>query len=187
MAIAGILIAGIAALVVAYIALRPLVRTYLIYRGTRVITCPETGKPAAVEVDAAWAVVSQSSLGSPMLQLAACSRWPERQACGQECLAQIEAAPHGCLARTMVERWYEGKKCALCRRPFADIHWSDHKPAVRLAGGETVGWSAIRAEELPAVLPASAPVCWNCHIAETFRREHPDLVVDDPPAAHHSS
>ena len=22
------------------------------------------------------------------------------------------------------------------------------------------------------------PVCWNCHIAESFRREHPDLVTD---------
>ena len=24
------------------------------------------------------------------------------------------------------------------------------------------------------------PVCWNCHIAESFRREHPELVVDRP-------
>jgi hypothetical protein len=25
------------------------------------------------------------------------------------------------------------------------------------------------------------PVCWNCHIAQTFRRVHPELVVVRPP------
>ena len=27
-------------------------------------------------------------------------------------------------------------------------------------------------------MSASLPVCWNCHVAPTFRREHPGLVVD---------
>ena len=170
-------------LVVAYVALRPLVRTYLTYRGTRVVTCPETGTPAAVDVDARYAVGSQMSFGSPMLELSSCSRWPERRACGRECLAQIEAAPRDCLARAILERWYAGKACALCGQPFGDIAWSDHKPAARLATGHTLAWAAIRPAEMPVVLAASAPVCWNCHIAETFRREHPDLVVDDPPPA----
>lgn len=187
MTVASILIAGAVVLVVTYLALRPLVRTYLTYRGTRVITCPETGKAAAVEVDAAYAVASETSFGSPMLQLSSCSRWPERKACGQECLAQIEAAPHDCLARTILGRWYAGKACTLCGQPFGDINWSDHKPAARLPTGQTLTWAAIRPAELPVVLAASAPVCWNCHIAETFRREHPDLVVDDPPPATHAS
>jgi hypothetical protein len=25
------------------------------------------------------------------------------------------------------------------------------------------------------------PVCWDCHIAQTFRREHAELVTDRPP------
>jgi hypothetical protein len=174
-------------LVVAYFALRPLVRTYLTYRGTRVITCPETGKPAAVEVDARLALASQASMGTPTVQLASCSRWPERRACGQGCLVQIEAAPHDCLARTILERWYAGKQCAFCRRPFGDIHWSDHKPAARLATGQTIQWAQIRPAELPVVLADSLPVCWNCHIAETFRRQYPGLVVDDPPARPHAT
>lgn len=184
MTMAGLLIT-VAALIVAYAALRPLVRTYRTYRGTRVITCPETGKPAAVEVDAAYAAVSQTSFGTPVLQLASCSRWPERRGCGQECLAQIEAAPHDCLARTILEHWYAGRACALCGRPFGDIRWSDHKPAARLPTGQTLAWAAIRPAELPVVLAASAPVCWNCHIAETFRHQHPGLVVDDPPRSMH--
>jgi len=175
--------AAAAVLVIAYVALRPLVRTYLRYRGTKVITCPETGTSAAVDVDARYAVGSQMSFGSPMLQLSSCSRWPERRACGQECLAQIEAAPHDCLARTILERWYAGRACALCGQPFGDVGWLDHKPAVRLSTGQMLAWAAIRPAELPVVLADSVPVCWNCHVAETFRREHPGLVVDDPPPA----
>jgi hypothetical protein len=33
------------------------------------------------------------------------------------------------------------------------------------------------------------PVCWNCHIAQEFRREHSELVVDRslplPHRSHH--
>jgi hypothetical protein len=181
----GTLIAAAVVLVVAWVALRPLVRTYLAYRGARVVTCPETGRPAAVEVDAVHAALSRASAGGPLLHLASCSRWPERQGCGQDCLAQVEAAPHDCLARTMLERWYSGKACAYCRRPFGAIHW-DHRPGVRLATGEIVAWPAIRPEHLPTALAAAVPVCWNCQIAETFRREHPELVVDDPPAHPHA-
>jgi hypothetical protein len=165
-----------------YLALRALVRTYLRYRGTRVVTCPETTAPAAVDVDAVFAAMSQASLGSPVLRLVACSRWPERQDCGQACLAQIEAAPEACLARTMVERWYRGRTCVFCRRPFVDLGWAEHKPALRAPGGETVQWNEIRAEELPAVFTSHGPVCWNCHIAETFRRRHPELVVEGRPS-----
>ena len=60
------------------------------------ITCPETGKPAAVKVDAGQAV-RESVLGHPKIRLEECSRWPERQNCGQECLSQIEADPENCL------------------------------------------------------------------------------------------
>jgi hypothetical protein len=176
----GIVIAVVAAAATA-VALWPLVRTYRRFRGTRVITCPESHLPAAVEVDARLAAVTHMSTGTPTLRLAACSRWPERQDCGQECLSQIESAPTDCLARTMLVRWYDGKACVFCRRPIGEIHWSDHKPALRAPGGDTVGWEAIRAETLPAVLASHAPVCWNCHVAETLRREHPELIVDDPP------
>jgi hypothetical protein len=30
------------------------------------------------------------------------------------------------------------------------------------------------------VLSTHLPVCWDCHIARRFRREHPALVVDRP-------
>jgi hypothetical protein len=177
MATALWLAVGALAVAALSLALRPLARTYFAYRGTRVVTCPETNAPAAVDVDATFAAMSHASFGSPELRLAACSRWPERQGCGQECLAQIEAAPEACLARAMVERWYKGRRCAFCGRPFGEVRWADHRPALRAPGGETMQWNEIRAEELPAVFASHAPVCWNCHIAESFRRRYPELVV----------
>ncbi len=150
---------------------------YWKYRGTRVITCPENRKPAAVEVGprhAAWGAV----VDTPRLRLKDCSRWPQRQDCGRECLRQIEAAPEACLVRNILTQWYQGKSCAFCRRPFAEIHWHDHKPALLAPAGEIFDWSRLQPEEISATLATHQPVCWNCHIAESFRREHPDLVVN---------
>jgi integrase len=45
---------------------------------------------------------------------------------------------------------------------------------------KTVQWSDLPAEKLPQVFETHRPVCWSCHIAQTFRRGHPELVVDRP-------
>jgi len=56
----------------------PALRAYLNSRGKRLVTCPETQKPEAVDVDA-----GETALGvffaEPTLRLKKCSRWPERQ------------------------------------------------------------------------------------------------------------
>jgi hypothetical protein len=170
--------AALAALGTAYLVLRPVARAYLGLRGTRVVTCPETGKPVAIEVDARHAAVTAAS-GRPHLRLRDCSRWPERRGCGQECLRQAEEAPEDCLARVMLARWYAGKACVYCGKPFEVDGWG-HKPALMNAGGRTFEWHEVRPEALPEVLATHLPVCWDCHIAETFRREHPELVTDRP-------
>ena len=38
-------------------------------------------------------------------------------------------------------------------------------------------WNEI-AEKLPEVFETPLPVCWSCHTAETFRREHQERVVE---------
>jgi hypothetical protein len=158
------------------------IRAYLRYRGTRLVTCPETRAPAAVEVDAAHAAVS-AALGTVELRLSECSRWPRQRGCGQECLRQIERAPADCLARTTLARWYEGKPCTFCRQPFGEIHWDDHRPGLRAPDGAVVGWHDVAAETLPHVLATHRPVCWNCLVGETFRRRHPEPVTGPPTAA----
>lgn len=68
------------------------IRVYFAFRGSSLVTCPETHQPAVVEVDAK-SMGMQAILGSPCLRLSECSRWPMRENCGQDCLKQIEARP----------------------------------------------------------------------------------------------
>lgn len=157
-------------------------RTYLKYRGKRIVSCPETHHAAAVRVAAGDAAV-HATIGEEELRLKECSRWPEREVCGQLCLAQIEETPKACLVSTIVSRWYQGKECAYCHKPFGELHWDDHRPALVDAKQMTVQWSDIPAEKLQEAMRTHLPVCWNCHMAETFRREQPELVVDRAPDA----
>jgi hypothetical protein len=173
-------VAAVAAIVCLAFALRRGVRAYLDFRGTRVTICPATGTPAAVELDPLEAATAVVSGRAPELRIATCSRWPEHAHCGQECLEQIAQAPMACLARTMLISWYGGKTCALCGKAFGEIEWFTHRPALRAPGGTTLEWAEVRAELLPDVLETHSPVCWNCHIAESFRAQHPDLVTDRP-------
>jgi hypothetical protein len=155
------------------------IRTYLTYRKEMIVTCPENGETAAVRVDAANAV-KEVLYGRENFHLNKCSRWPERADCGQGCLAQIEADPKGCMAWTLMTEWFQDKTCVYCQRPFHAVHWHDRPPALLGPGKKTAQWNEIPAEKLPEALKTHQPVCWSCHMAETFRREHPDLVVDRP-------
>lgn len=162
-----------------YFLLRTLIRVYIQFHGRMIVTCPENKAPAGVRVDVNR-LLRSAFVGKRHLRLQDCSRWPERQDCGQTCLRQIESAPESCLVRNWLTDWYRGKKCFYCGRAFYDINWHDHKPAVRDPEGELISWHEIPAERLPVILATHRPVCWNCYIAESFRREYPDLVVDRP-------
>lgn len=177
MSIGIYLIIAAIVLCAAYILYRVAGSVYLKYRGARVVTCPENSQPAGVKVDAKHAA-SSTLHGTPSLRLATCSRWPEHQNCGQECLKQIEDAPEDCLVRNILTRWYEGKTCVYCGKPIGEIRWADHKPALMSPDRKTVECTDVPAENIPSVLETYAPVCWNCHIVQTFCREHPDMVLD---------
>jgi hypothetical protein len=154
-------------------------RVFSRYRGKMIFICPETGKNAAGEVDSVGAARA-SLAGRPLIHLQQCSRWPERQGCGQECLSQLGADPHNCLVLTKVADWYRGRKCVYCYKTFGEVHWHDHRPALVGPDRKTIQWSDVRPEKLLDIFQTHFPVCWSCHIAETFRREHPQLVVDRP-------
>lgn len=166
-----VLVLGLAALAAVVV---PKVRRW---RGTRLVQCPETRAPAAVDLDVREALVS-GIFGQRHLRLSDCSRWPERAGCGEDCLAQVERMGDDCRVRTIVSEWYRGKSCVYCGHAFGEIHWHDHRPALRTAQGVTRQWSDVRPEELPGLFATCVPVCWDCHVAEAFRREHPELVVD---------
>lgn len=152
-------------------------RTYLRYRGQRIITCPETHRPAAVHVDVGKAA-GERLFGKTEIRLDQCSRWPEKRNCGQECLSQVNADPADCLVWNIVAEWYKGKSCAYCQKPLGEIHWHDRHPALLSPERIAKQWNEIPAERLPEVFETHLPVCWNCYIAETFRRQNSDRVLD---------
>ena len=165
------------ALLAAGIALRRIGGAWWKYRGKRVITCPENEMPAGVAVDARHAAATALH-GATELRLKQCSRWPERQDCGQSCLAQIEHAPEDCLVRNILVRWYEGKNCAWCGQPIGEIHLAERKPALLIADRGSVEWSEVPPEQLPQTLAVAQPLCFTCHIANAMMRQHPELIID---------
>jgi hypothetical protein len=150
------------------------------WRGTRIVTCPETERPAAVDMDLRY-VIAGSIAGRPELRLRDCSRWPQRKGCGQTCLTQIEESPDSCLVRTMVQRWYDDRTCAYCRRAFGRIRWNDHKVGLRSPDGRFREWSEVPAATLPEILLTHEAVCWNCMVADGIRRRLPDLFMKRAP------
>jgi hypothetical protein len=157
----------------------PGLRAFLAFRGKRVVTCPESHTSEAVEVAAGEAAVG-AFLSEPTFHLRECTRWPERGNCGQECMKQIEVDPQNCLVWNMVAKWYEGKSCAYCQKPIAPLHHLDHVPALLGPDQKTTEWKEFRPEQLPVIMETYKPVCWNCHVTETFRRLRPELVTHRP-------
>ena len=155
----------------------PGLRAYFKFRGKRLVTCPETHKSEAVDIAAGEAALG-AFFNEPTLRLNQCSRWPEREDCGQDCLQQFEVNPENCLVWNIVSKWYEGKSCVFCHKPIGPLHQLDHAPALLGPDFKTAEWKGIRPEQLPEIFSTHQPVCWNCHIAENFRRLHPDLVTD---------
>ncbi len=172
LAIVGVLLA-----VTVAFGLAVALRSYLRYRGQRLITCPETKQPAAVHINL-MKVAREAVLGKPNIRLDQCSRWPERASCGQDCLSQIKADPQHCLVWNMVDEWYKGKSCAYCQKPFVEIHWHDRYPALLGPDRSVVQWNEVPPENLPQIFQNYLPVCWNCYIAEEFRRKNPERIVE---------
>jgi hypothetical protein len=160
-----------------YFGVRYFVRASQQFRGSRVIVCPETGKQAMVEVDTRRAALT-SLVGQTDIRLESCWRWPLNEDCGQQCLLQLDVASDDCLVRSVLTKWYRGKKCAFCEHRFEEIDLIDHKPALLTPEGVTVEWAEVAIEAVKEAMATYQPVCWNCHIAQTFYHEHPDLVVE---------
>ena len=176
MTLAYIIVASLVTVAI-YFFVRYFVRAAGKLGGSRVIVCPETGKQAMVEVDTRWAALT-TLVGKTDIRLESCWRWPLKEDCGQQCLLQLDVAPDDCLARSVLTKWYRGKKCAFCRRSFEELDLIDHQPALFTPEGVTVEWAGIPMSAVNEAMATYQPVCWNCHIAQAFYHEHPDLVVE---------
>ena len=171
------IVLGAALVLAAVIALR-LIR----FRDVRVATCPEARDTVALRLDS-WRATVGSIVGKSRLRVRSCTHWPERDACAQRCLAEVERAPDDCRVAVVLRQWYADKSCALCGKPVSPIGVATHKPALLDDGGETKDWAAIRPEKVHEVLATHRPVCWDCHVIESLYRQHRDLVVERPAEA----
>ncbi|HAF15693.1 MAG TPA: hypothetical protein DHU55_07775 [Blastocatellia bacterium] len=162
-----------------FLVVRFFVRGCIRYRESRIITCPDTGEAVMVEVDAVHAALT-SLAGAPDIRLRNCRRWPINENCGQECLTQLDVAPPECLVSAVLRRWYDSKQCIYCGKPFQHIQLTDHKPALQSPDGELVEWRQVPIENISIVMDTYSPVCWDCYVAQSFRRDHPELVVYRP-------
>jgi hypothetical protein len=113
-----------------------------------------------------------------LLSLDRCSRWPARRFCDQACRPQIAAGRDDTAVETIVGRWFADRRCVYCGRAITDAPIVHHHAALLGHDGNTVEWTDLAPERLPAYFRSRLPVCWNCHIAATFRRAHPELVTD---------
>lgn len=144
--------------------------------GVRIVTCPETGTHEAVTFDRRHAAVTALVHDEPEVQLNSCSRWGERGACEQPCLS--EALSPDATAEHLVSQWAEGKHCVYCRKPLHEAPFVGHHVALRAQDGVTTEWPDVPANHLTEALESDLPVCWDCHVVETFRRVYPELVTD---------
>jgi len=149
-----------------------ILRNLLKYRGTRVLTCPDNHEHVAVRV----ALLT----GGPTPRLKTCTRWPEKEGCDQACVHQLDTAPRRTLVQAIATDWYTGKTCAFCWNAIEDIVWHERPPALRTPDGATRQWKDVAPQDLPDVLATHLPVCWRCHVTESFRREHAELVIERP-------
>jgi hypothetical protein len=160
------------------------VRAFLTWsrlRGERIVICPETGEPATVHIDVALAVTGDA--GSEPAALEACSRWPQRAECDQRCAASAQLANASPAA--LVKAWAKGQPCASCGGELTESRFTGHHVALLEPNGTTREWVDVAADRLALALATSLPVCWNCHVAATFRRTYPELVTDRDERANH--
>jgi hypothetical protein len=141
----------------------------------RLTTRPGTKQPAAARIDVALAVASDRGL-APAFHQSGSEHAEERSAPDQpspETEQLPEASPS-----VVVKEWARGRTCAMCRGPVTESWFAGHHIALLEPTGMTREWVDVGADRLALALATSLPLCWNCHVAATFRRTRPELVTD---------
>lgn len=91
----------------------------------------------------------------------------------------VRSNPHDAATTAQLKQFFGGKQCASCSRPIPPVHAGQLRPGLLNANThEAIAWEAIPAANLSTTLESHVSICSNCLIIETFRREHPELVVD---------
>jgi len=95
---------------------------------------------------------------------------------------------HDAAMIAQLRHFFEGKDCAACSRPIPPVHPGEPRPGLlNTKSHEAIAWDDIPAADLSATLESHVPICSNCQVMETFRRQHPELVAGRRPAIENPS
>ena len=142
-------------------------QSYFRNRGRRTVICPDNREPVTVELDNKFAF-STALRGEEHDRLQSCWRWPEKGDCGQECLAQVNPSPEN--LERLLQKWYQGKSCAICERPLTPADRRRSRLALLNENQKLFELRHMHFDELPSALDHMAPLCWNCHQEERVRQ-----------------
>jgi hypothetical protein len=95
--------------------------------------------------------------------------------------SQTPSAHGPVLTFETLKQWYAGKDCAVCHRQMPLLQHTGQKPGLvdaRSPSREILTWEEVPDELIATVLQTHLPVCASCLLAESFRREFPELVID---------
>jgi hypothetical protein len=152
-------------------------QSYFRNRGRRTVICPENREPVTVELDNKFAF-STALRGQKHDRLQSCSRWPEKGDCGQECLAQVDPTPEN--LERLLQKWYQGKTCAICDRTLTPSDWRRSRLALLNEKQKLFELRHMHLDEIPSALDHMAPLCWNCHQEERVRQaDSPRFLKSD--------
>jgi len=98
----------------------------------------------------------------------------------QPAAVKVDANRAARALHSIVETWFAGKRCYFCR------HFIYEAGAVVTPHGGVMDWTTILPEQVPNVLAVSDPVCRRCFVVESFRREHPEMVIERVHPAEHA-
>jgi len=149
-------------------------KSYLRKRGRRTVVCPDNHEPVTVEMDNKFAFRT-ALRGEEHERLQSCSRWPEKGDCGQECLAQVDPTPEN--LERLLQRWYQGKTCAICGRALTPADWRRSRLALLNEKQKLFELRHMHLDEIPSALDCMRPLCWNCHQEERVRQAEPPRLL----------
>lgn len=140
--------------------------TWIRFRGTRVVICPETQEPAAVTVDIDHAAVTAVREDAD-LRLATCSRWPLPQECPQGCVRQIAIRGHDTRPAVLAAHLFANRRCAICGHPIDAVRAGHLEPGLLdSVRHEAKTWDEIPPEDLADAFQSHHALCANCTLAE---------------------
>lgn len=93
--------------------------------------------------------------------------------------AHAAVSRHDPASVELLKRFFDGKACAICKRPIPPVQKTGLKPGLwNPTTHETHSWDQIPTGTVAAALETELPLCSACVVAESFRQRFPDRVVD---------